>query len=65
VGRSSAKEGLVTISPAGWEGGWAKMARIGGRAVLGTITGDHFVCGFVTVGRTRAMEGLGTIYPVG
>jgi hypothetical protein len=64
VGRSSAKDGLATISRVGREVVSGNMNRVRGNAVLGTITGDHFVCGFGTVGRTGAMELLGYIYPV-
>jgi hypothetical protein len=54
-------EGLGTISRAESEGGTGKMAWVGGRVGLGTITEDHFVCGLGNVGRPRALEGLGII----
>jgi hypothetical protein len=62
-GQVEAKEGLGTISRVGREGVSMKMNRVGGKVVLGLITGDHFVCGFGTVGGTGAMELLGSIYP--
>jgi hypothetical protein len=59
------KEVLGTLSRAGWEGGSGKMARVGGRIGLSTITRYHLVGVFGAVRRTRAKEGMRTISRAG
>jgi hypothetical protein len=54
----------VLYAGPGRGGSW-KMARVGGKLGLGTITKDQFVCRFDNVGRSSAKEGLGTLSRVG
>jgi hypothetical protein len=50
---------------AGGEGRSGKMASLGGRIGLSTITRYHLVGVFGTVRRTRAKKGIGTISRAG
>jgi hypothetical protein len=49
----------------GWDGESGKMARVLGRAELGTISTDVLFGGLLTVGGTRVKDILGTLSRAG
>jgi hypothetical protein len=65
VGGTGVKEEFGSLSRAECEGKSGKMARVGGRIILSTITKYHLFGVFGTVRRTRAKEEIGTISRAG
>jgi hypothetical protein len=61
MGGTCVKEALGSLSRAGCEGSSGKIAWLGGRIGLTTITRYHLVGVFGTVRTTRRKEGIGTI----